>query len=70
MNVYEFKSTVVCSEIDLNEMATHFGINKKFKWVEPLVLTEENLKGIIPQPQDKIIYIYHFGSNNTYSAMR
>lgn len=62
MRSYEFTSSVVSNEINLNEISKHFGINKKFKWEEPLVLNEELLKGIIPQPKGKFVYIFYFGS--------
>lgn len=62
MQVFDFKSTVVCSEIDLNALASHFGINKKYKWAEPLLLTEDNIRGIIPQSSGKFLYIFYFGS--------
>lgn len=62
MQVFDFKSTVVTNEIDLNAIAAHFGINKKYKWAEPLLLTEENIRGIIPHPAGKFLYIYYFGS--------
>jgi uncharacterized Rmd1/YagE family protein len=59
---YEFKSTFIANEIDLNKIAQHFVINKKYKWEEPLILNSKNLQGIILQPQDKFVYVYHFGS--------
>lgn len=62
MQVFDFKSTVVTNEIDLNAIAAHFGINKKYKWAEPLILNEENIKGIIPHPEGKFLYIFYFGS--------
>lgn len=62
MQIFDFKSTVAASEIDLNALATHFGINKKYKWSEPLLLTEENINGIIPSPAGKFLYVFYFGS--------
>jgi required for meiotic nuclear division protein 1 len=62
MQVYELKSAYISAEIDLNKIATHFGINKKFKWEEPLVFSEDLLKGVIPHPQNKFAYIFHYGS--------
>lgn len=59
---YHFKSLVVSPEIDLNGIARHFGINKKFKWEESLLLDESYLKGIVPHPLGKYVYLYHFGS--------
>lgn len=62
MKTFEFKSTLIDSEINLKEIALHFGINKKYKWEEPLVLNESFLKGLLPQPAGKYVYIFHFGS--------
>lgn len=62
MASYDFISYMISSEINLNEIAGHFGINKKFKWEEPLILKEKNLKGIISKPDDKYVYVFSFGS--------
>jgi required for meiotic nuclear division protein 1 len=74
MQTYDFKSTVVSNEININEIAKHFGINKKFKWEEPLILDEKNLEGIILQPKKKFAFIFHFGSiafiNLTFHEMQ
>jgi uncharacterized Rmd1/YagE family protein len=59
---YDFKSTFIANEIDLNKIAKHFVINKKYKWEEPLILNQINLKGLIPEPENKFVYVYHFGS--------
>lgn len=58
----QFKSLVLCNEIDLNVIAEHFGITKKFKWEDPLILSDEKLNGILKETENKSIYIYHFGS--------
>lgn len=62
MKSLHFKSIVLCNEINLNTIASHFGINKKFRWEDPLVLSNNALKGIIREIDDKNIYIYHFGT--------
>lgn len=62
MQTFDFKSCVISNEIHLNQISGHFGINKKFKWEEPLVLEEKYLKGILSQPSGKMIYIFSFGS--------
>lgn len=62
MQMYEFKASVADAEINLNEIARHFGINKKYKWEEPMVLDENLLKGIIPHPENKYFSIFYFGS--------
>lgn len=62
MKHWKFKSLVLCNEINLNIIASHFGINKKFRWEDPLVLSNAKLKGILKDETDKIAYIYHFGT--------
>lgn len=57
-----FKAIVIAKEISLAQTAMHFGINRKFKWEEPLPLTEEQLQGIVSSTQGKKVYIFHFGS--------
>lgn len=58
----KFTAIVVSSEINLNKMARHFGIDRNFKWEESLVLGSVNLQGIIPQTDFKKVYIFYFGS--------
>ena len=62
MQRWEFKSLVLCNEINLNVIATHFGITKKFKWGDPLLLSHNSLNGIIKETEQKSVYIYHFGA--------
>ena len=58
----EFKAIVLSNEINLNKVAQHFGINRKFKWEEFLVLTSVELQGIVGQTSNKMVYLFHFGS--------
>lgn len=53
---------VISNEIDLNKIAQHFGINQDFKWEDSLELKENYLKGILREPDNKEVYIFHFGS--------
>lgn len=62
MNSANLKAVVLSNEISLNKIAEHFGIHKKFKWEDPLFLNENFLKGILKEPANKLVYIYHFGS--------
>ncbi|MPM62375.1 hypothetical protein SDC9_109246 [bioreactor metagenome] len=48
--------------MDLTQIATHFGINRKYKWEEALRLRGEQLQGIVTAPEGKMVYIFHFGS--------
>jgi uncharacterized Rmd1/YagE family protein len=58
----EFKAIVLSNEIDLNKIAGHFGINRKFKWEESLRLKDSELQGIVRDVNGKMVYIFHFGS--------
>ncbi|EAX46622.1 conserved hypothetical protein [Thermosinus carboxydivorans Nor1] len=62
MGQTDFKAVVLASEIDLGKIARHFGINRKFKWEDSLVLRETTLQGIIRQPENKAVYLFSFGS--------
>lgn len=62
MQLWNLKSLVLCNEISLEKIAPHFGINKKFKWDEPMVLSKNLLNGIISLGENKSVYIYHFGA--------
>lgn len=58
----EFKALVINNEINLNKIARHFGINRNYKWEESLCLHEQLLQGIVQENNNKIVYIFHFGS--------
>jgi uncharacterized Rmd1/YagE family protein len=62
MQNWNFKSLVLCNEINLNVIANHFGINRKFKWEDALVLDQTGLSGILKDVENKLVYIYHFGA--------
>lgn len=62
MQSWSFKSLVLCNEINLNVIAPHFGINRKFKWEDPLVLSDRKLSGILRETENKWVYIYYFGA--------
>lgn len=62
MQSWFFKSLVLCNEINLNKIGAHFGMNRKFRWEDPLVLSDNTLNGIIKETSDKYVYIYYFGS--------
>ncbi len=62
MGEVEFRAVVSGEEIQLNQLARHFGYEKKLKWEEALLLKEKELQGILRQTEDKQVYIYHFGS--------
>jgi uncharacterized Rmd1/YagE family protein len=62
MQTWKFKALVLCNEINLNNIALHFGINKKLKWEDALFLSENLLSGIVREVSGKAVYVYHFGT--------
>lgn len=62
MKTAELKALTLANEVNINEIAAHFGIKKKFKWEDVLYLTSNHLKGIVKQVEDKRVHIFHFGS--------
>jgi len=57
-----FTALVVANEINLNVLAEHFGMNKKLRWEDALILRTGNLTGIIAKPSDKAAFVFYFGS--------
>lgn len=57
----DFMAVSINQELNLNLIAGHFGIQQKFKWEDTLVLRENDLKGILHDPANKTICLYHFG---------
>ncbi|PWW05177.1 YagE family uncharacterized protein [Paenibacillus cellulosilyticus] len=64
MKELTFKAFAVANEIDLNKIATHCGIPKKFTWEEPLILKGDTLKSILHKEMDKSqqVLVFSFGS--------
>ncbi len=62
MNSWDFQSIVVGNEINLSAIASHYGINKKFKWEDPLVLSGSALSSLLKNTENKHVYMYNFGS--------
>ena len=62
MKLAEFKGLVVSNEINLNNIAAHFGILKKFRWEDTLYLENSQLSGILQQTENKRVYLFPFGS--------
>lgn len=59
-----FKAFAITHEIDLNKIAVHCGIPKKFTWEEPLILKGEILKSILLRNVDEtqMVLVFSFGS--------
>ncbi|KKI92748.1 hypothetical protein WQ54_07630 [Bacillus sp. SA1-12] len=64
MNPITFKAFAITNEIDLNKIAIHCGIPKKFTWEEPLILKGDILNSIINKNvnESQQVLIFSFGS--------
>lgn len=61
MTEIQFKAVSVCNEINLNKLANHFGIKKKFEWEDFLRLGSHQLTGILKEPENKYVNLFAFG---------
>jgi required for meiotic nuclear division protein 1 len=61
MTSTNFKAVSLCNEINLNKLANHFGIKKKFEWEDSLRLGPDELKGVLRENDGKYVYIFAFG---------
>ncbi|KRF13484.1 RMD1 family protein [Paenibacillus sp. Soil787] len=59
-----FKAMAVTNEIDLNKIAIHCGIPKKYTWEQPLILRGDILKSILMKQIDDAqqVLVFSFGS--------
>ncbi|WP_396954242.1 RMD1 family protein [Neobacillus niacini] len=59
-----FKAFAITNEIDLNKIAVHCGIPKKFTWEEPLILKGKILKSIFQKDvgETQMVLVFSFGS--------
>ncbi|REE88982.1 YagE family uncharacterized protein [Paenibacillus taihuensis] len=59
-----FRALAVTNEIDLNKIALHLGIPKKFTWEQPLILRSQELKSIYPTRINELqqVLVFSFGS--------
>lgn len=64
MKVMTFKAYSITNEINLNKIAAHCGIPKKFTWEEPLILRSETLQSIMNGEMDELqaVLVFSFGS--------
>ena len=62
MTHINFKAVSLCNEINLNALAAHFGIKKKFEWEDFLRLSATQLKGILKEHDNKSVNIFAFGA--------
>src|SRR3954452_15924473 len=59
-----FKAFAITNEIDLNKIAIHCGIPKKYTWEEPLILKGNSLKSIFNYNvnESQNVLVFSFGS--------
>lgn len=64
MQSITFKAFAITNEINLNKIATHCGIPRKFTWEEPLILTSYTLQPIYKRNMDESqqVLVFSFGS--------
>lgn len=62
MTQYTFRAYALFKEINLNTIASHFGVRKEFKWEDFLRLEEDQLSGIVKDPIDKRVNLFPYGS--------
>lgn len=64
MRAIVFKAFAITNEIDLNKIAVHCGIPKKFTWEQPLILKGNILQAILQQELDdsQMVLVFSFGS--------
>src|SRR2546428_7421309 len=59
-----FKALAITNEIDLNKIAIHCGIPKKYTWEQPLILRGDILTTILQKEIDALqqVLVFSFGS--------
>ncbi|WP_336775703.1 RMD1 family protein [Paenibacillus sp. MMO-58] len=64
MKEMTFKAFAITNEIDLNQIAIHCGIPKKYTWEQPLMLKGEVLAAILKHPvaDSQQVLVFSFGS--------
>ncbi|MFB5189003.1 RMD1 family protein [Alicyclobacillus fastidiosus] len=64
MQSISFNAFAITNEINLNKIATHCGIPRKFTWEEPLILTSRTLQPIYQRNMDESqrVLVFSFGS--------
>lgn len=64
MQTTTFKAFSITNEIDLNKIATHCGIPRKFTWEEPLILNPHTLQRAYHREMESTqkVLVFSFGS--------
>lgn len=59
---YDFTAYALPGELDLNRLGAEFGIARKYRWEEPMLLSPEDLKPLsVESSETKQVYLYFFG---------
>lgn len=61
MEPSQIRAYWLCNEIGLDAIARHFGIARRSRWEENLVLAEANLEGILKDPRGRMVHLFPFG---------
>lgn len=62
MTTSSFRALALAPEIPLPALAEHFGIKRRFAWEDPLELSGELLRQVIPKPEAERIFLFAFGA--------
>ncbi|XEC97374.1 RMD1 family protein [Paenibacillus tarimensis] len=64
MTAITFKAFAITNEIDLNKIAIHCGIPKKYTWEQPLIMKDDILTSILRKNVDESqkVLVFSFGS--------
>lgn len=62
MNSINVNTFALFSEININNIARHFGVEGKIEWEEFLKLDKKFLTGILKEPEGKIACLFPYGS--------
>ncbi|MCZ8516434.1 RMD1 family protein [Paenibacillus filicis] len=64
MKDFTFKALAITNEMDLNKIAIHCGIPKKYTWEQPLILKGDILTSILQKDIDDLqqVLVFSFGS--------
>lgn len=59
---FDFTAYALNSEIDLSKLASSLGINRKYRWEEPMGLAPDRLSPLSPERAEKEqVYLFYFG---------
>jgi len=62
MTQFHFTAYALSSEIDLTKLAATLGINRKYRWEEPMALNPDVLAPLSPErSEQQQVYLFYFG---------